>query len=53
MLFENKTGGYDSCFIFSKLSSEKKVLTSAIRILNEANTCKYQNGSRTVGPYGT
>jgi hypothetical protein len=24
MLFENKTGGYDICFIFSKLSSEKK-----------------------------
>jgi hypothetical protein len=48
MLFENKTDGYDSCFIFNKLSSKKKVLTSAIRILIEANTCKYQNASMTV-----
>jgi len=38
-MFENKTVGYDSCFIFSELSL-KKVLTSAIHILNEANTRK-------------
>jgi hypothetical protein len=52
MLFENKTVGYDSCFIFSELSL-KKVLTSAIHILNEANTRKYQNASMTAGPYAT
>jgi hypothetical protein len=41
MLFENKTGGYGSCFIFRKLSCEK-LLTYDIRILNKANMCKYQ-----------
>lgn len=51
MLSENKTCGYDSCFIFASFQVKKKVLTSAIRILNEANTCKYQKASRTVGPY--
>jgi hypothetical protein len=52
MLFENYTGGYDSCFIFSKLSM-KKVLAYAFRILNEANTCKNQNASMTVGSHVT
>jgi len=37
----------------ASFQAKKKVLTSAIRILNEANTCKYQNASMTVGPYAT
>ena len=46
-----KQVGMTFVLFLASFQAKKKVLTYDIRSLNEANTCKYQNYSMTVGPY--